>query len=287
VNGALGIAGVSLGLGGSLLGVITVVTGLVRHQRNLVRMGRVYVGVVFFGALLAFAAMERALITRDFSLAYVAEVGSRSTPALFNFAALWGALEGSILLWALILTGYMAAVTFHFRRRLDDPLVGWALVTLFVICGFFFMLMFGPANPFKQVAGVIPTDGPGPNPLLQNHILMAFHPPMLYLGYVGFSVPFAFAVAALVTGRVGEGWLLETRRWTLFAWGFLTIGIVLGAWWSYEVLGWGACGPGTPWRTPASCRGSPAPPTSTPCWCRSVGGCCASGTCRCCAPRSR
>ena len=81
--------------------------------------------------------------------------------------------------------------------------------------------------------------GPGPNPLLQNHILMAFHPPMLYLGYVGFTVPFAFAIAALVTGRVGEGWLLETRRWTLFAWGFLTVGIILGAWWSYEVLGWG------------------------------------------------
>src|SRR5690606_12041920 len=79
----------------------------------------------------------------------------------------------------------------------------------------------------------------GPNPLLQNHILMAFHPPMLYLGYVGFTVPFAFAVAALVTGRLGEGWLVETRRWTLFAWGFLTVGIVLGAWWSYEVLGWG------------------------------------------------
>ena len=121
----------------------------------------------------------------------------------------------------------------------DDPLVGWALVTLFVICGFFFLLMFGPANPFKEVAGTVPLDGPGPNPLLQNHPLMAVHPPILYLGYVGFSVPFAFAIAALVTGRVGEGWLLATRRWTLVAWGFLTVGILLGAWWSYEVLGWG------------------------------------------------
>ncbi|MCP5028371.1 MAG: cytochrome c biogenesis protein CcsA, partial [Actinomycetia bacterium] len=81
--------------------------------------------------------------------------------------------------------------------------------------------------------------GPGPNPLLQNHILVAFHPPMLYLGYVGFTVPFAFAMAALITGRVGEGWLLETRRWTVAAWGFLSFGILLGAWWSYEVLGWG------------------------------------------------
>ena len=119
---------------------------------------------------------------------------------------------------------------------------------MFVVAAFFFLLMLGPANPFKSVHGRDPRlDGPGPNPLLQNHILMAFHPPMLYLGYVGFTVPFAFAIAALVTGRVGEGWLLETRRWTLFAWGFLTVGIVLGAWWSYEVLGWGGVlgvGPG-------------------------------------------
>jgi cytochrome c-type biogenesis protein CcmF len=239
VNAALGTAGVSLGLGAAVLGVITVVVGLVRRRPELVRLGRVYALVILAGAVVAFVAMERALITRDFSLAYVAEVGSRSTPALFNFAALWSALEGSILLWALILAGYTVAVVWHFRRRLGDPLVGWALVALFVICGFFFLLMFGPADPFKAVAGAAPLDGPGPNPLLQNHILMAFHPPLLYLGYVGFSVPFAFAIAALVTGRVGEGWLLETRRWTLFAWGFLTIGIVLGAWWSYEVLGWG------------------------------------------------
>jgi cytochrome c biogenesis factor len=91
-------------------------------------------------------------------------------------------------------------------------------------------IRFAPAPGF---------DGPGPNVLLQNHILMAFHPPMLYLGFVGFTVPFAFAIAALATGRLGEGWLIETRRATLVAWGFLTVGIVLGAWWSYEVLGWG------------------------------------------------
>src|SRR4030095_16970747 len=105
--------------------------------------------------------------------------------------------------------------------------------------GFFFTLLLFPANPFSEFHPPAGFDGPGPNPLLQNHPLMAIHPPMLYLGYVGFTVPFAFAIAALVTGRLGEGWLLETRRWTLFAWGFLTVGIVLGAWWSYEVLGWG------------------------------------------------
>src|SRR3546814_12636611 len=93
--------------------------------------------------------------------------------------------------------------------------------------------MLGPANPFTTVSPV-PLDGPGPNPLLQNHILMAFHPPMLYLGYVGFTVPFAFAVAALVTGRVGGGWLLATRRSQLFEWGFLPFGILRGARWSHE-----------------------------------------------------
>jgi cytochrome c-type biogenesis protein CcmF len=106
------------------------------------------------------------------------------------------------------------------------------------VCVFFFGVMIGPANPFR-VLEFPPAQGRGPNPLLQNHILMAFHPPLLYLGYVGFTVPFAFAISALITGRVGEGWLLETRRWTLIAWGCLTLGIVLGGWWSYEVLGWG------------------------------------------------
>ena len=111
------------------------------------------------------------------------------------------------------------------------------MVVLFVVGLFFFMLSFGPANPFAMGAPGV-NDGPGPNPLLQNHILVLFHPPILYVGYVGFTVPFAFAIAALITGRVGEGWLLETRRWTLYSWAFLTLGIILGSWWSYEVLGW-------------------------------------------------
>ncbi|HEX7097320.1 MAG TPA: cytochrome c-type biogenesis CcmF C-terminal domain-containing protein, partial [Acidimicrobiales bacterium] len=177
--------------------------------------------------------------TRDFTVAFVANNGSTRTPALFNFATLWSALEGSILLWVLILTGYVVAMIVKFRNRIDDRLFGWALLTAFAVCAFFFFLLVGPANPFERFDPPPGYDGPGPNPLLQNHVLMAFHPPMLYLGYVGFTVPFAFAIGALVTGRVGEGWLVETRRWTLLAWGFLSAGILLGAWWSYEVLGWG------------------------------------------------
>jgi len=238
MNAALGTAGVTLALIACVAGAVTMAVGLRGERAALIRTGRTYAFLALGGALLATFAMERALITRDFSLAYVAENGSTRTPALFNVATMWAALEGSILLWGLVLAGYLAIIAHKFRRRLEDPLVGWALLTMLVVGIFFFGLMLGPANPFETISPV-PSDGPGPNPLLQNHVLMAFHPPMLYLGYVGFTVPFAFAVAALVTGRVGEGWLLATRRWTLFAWGFLTVGILLGAWWSYEVLGWG------------------------------------------------
>ncbi len=238
MNAALGRAGVILALVSSLGGVATVVVALATGRRAMLRQTSSFVALVAAGAVVAFAAMERGLITRDFTMEYVASHGSTRTPALYNVATLWSALEGSILLWGLILAGYLVAVTVKFRRRLTDPLVGWALLTMFAVCTFFFALMLGPANPFRTLT-TAPLDGPGPNPLLQNNVLMAFHPPMLYLGYVGFTVPFAFAVAALATGRVGEGWLVETRRWTLFAWAFLSVGIVLGAWWSYEVLGWG------------------------------------------------
>jgi cytochrome c-type biogenesis protein CcmF len=239
VNAALGQAGIVLGVAASIGGVVTLAVALRQRRLHLISVGRSYALLALLGAIVAVVAMERALITRDFTVQYVADNGSSRTPALFNVTTLWSALEGSLLLWALVLTGYIAVVVHKFRRRMDDPLVGWALLTMLVVSSFFFLLLLFPANPFGTFDPPPGFDGPGPNPLLQNHILVAFHPPMLYLGYVGFTVPFAFAVAALVTGRVGEGWLLETRRWTLFAWGFLTVGIVIGAWWAYEVLNWG------------------------------------------------
>ena len=118
-------------------------------------------------------------------------------------------------------------------------MVRWATLVMFAVSAFFFGLMAGPANPFLHVAGHRPRHGAGPNALLQDNPLVAIHPPMLYLGFVGFTVPFAFAIGMLATGRVGERWQVETRRWTLLAWTFLSVGIVLGAWWSYQVLGWG------------------------------------------------
>ncbi|MCC6434363.1 MAG: heme lyase CcmF/NrfE family subunit [Acidimicrobiales bacterium] len=218
--------------------MVTVAHGLVRRRRNQATLMVPYAVLGLAGAVLAFAAMERALIQRDFTIRFVAEHGSHKTPLLFEITALWSGLQGSILLWGLVLAGYIAVIVWRFRDRRSDPLLGWAVVTMFAVATFFFGLMLGPANPFVRFSPPLGFDGQGPNPLLQNHPLMAFHPPLLYLGYVGFTVPFAFAIGALVTGRVGEGWLVATRRWTLFAWGFLTAGIVLGAWWSYEVLGW-------------------------------------------------
>ncbi len=239
MSAVAGTAAVALGLAAAVLGMATLALGLKRGDPRLLKGGQRYVWIVLAGAVLAAAAMQLALLTHDFSLNYVARNGSRSTPLLYTITGMWSALEGSILLWALVLAGYLALMARHFRDRATDPIVAWATLVGLAVAAFFFILMAGPANPFKLVSGPVPTDGPGPNPLLQNHPLVAFHPPMLYLGYVGFTIPFAFALAALVTGRLGEGWLVETRRWTLFAWGFLTAGVILGAWWSYEVLGWG------------------------------------------------
>ncbi|MEK0443587.1 MAG: cytochrome c-type biosis protein CcmF, partial [Actinomycetota bacterium] len=226
-----------VGFVASFFGAFAAAVGAKRSDHRTLRLVPRFVIIATASAVGAFAVMEWAMITRDFSLDYVQKVGSRSTPALYNFAAVWSALEGSILMWVLVLAGYLAAATWWMRRRISEPLVGYALAVLLAVLAYFFLLSFGPANPFVVGAPGV-TDGPGPNPLLQNHLLVMFHPPILYLGYVGMTVPFAFAVAALITGKVDDGWLHVTRRWTLAAWGFLTFGIALGGWWSYEVLGW-------------------------------------------------
>ena len=261
-NVAAGSAAVAAGLGAAVVGIAVTALGLAGRHRRWLRDARRLVLVMAVAAAAAVAVMERALITRDFTVKFVADNGSSTTPAVFNVATLWSALEGSILLWTLVLCGYAVVVAVKFGGRgpvalwgvsavddrsvikvrgrpLGDPMLGWAMLVMFAVSAFFFALMIGPADPFIAVEVPPGYDGPGPNPLLQNHILMAVHPPILYLGYVGFTVPFAFAVAALATGRLGEGWLAATRRWTVAAWGFLTLGIVLGAWWSYETLGWG------------------------------------------------
>ncbi len=239
VNGALGHTGVLLGFCSAVVGIVVIATGLIRHRDSTLRGGQLYAPLILLGGLVAVVAMEHALLTHDFSLTYVADNNSRSTPALYSITGLWSALAGSILLWAVILGGYASVMAWRFRRRGSDPLVGWATLVVYVVAAFFFGLMLGPADPFSHVVGAVPHSGLGPNTLLQDNPLVLIHPPMLYLGFVGFTLPFAFAIATLATGRVDEDWQGETRRWTLFAWAFLTMGIILGAWWSYEVLGWG------------------------------------------------
>jgi cytochrome c-type biogenesis protein CcmF len=223
----------------ALLGLATLGFGIATQRRALLDAGRRYVAVILVAVIGAFVVMETALYGHDFTLKYVTDNVARATPGLYTFTAAWGALEGSILLWALLLTIYVSVVTWQFRNRSHDPLVAWATLVQYAVLLFFFALMLFAANPFKTQPGAVPFDGAGPNPLLQNHPLVAIHPPFLYAGYVGFAIPFSFAMAALITGRFGEGWLAAVRRTTLISWGFLTVGIVLGAWWSYSVLGWG------------------------------------------------
>ncbi len=187
--------------------------------------------------LLANLVMVVALLSHDFSVAYVTKVGSRSTPTWVTVVSLWSSLEGSILFWGAILGGYLTAFAHATRDRRAD-LAGYALGTMLLVGVFFAFLLAGPANPFTLVDPP-PPDGPGPNALLQNHILMVLHPPSLYLGYVGMTVPFGMAMAAVLKGELGEGWVKSLRRWTMVPWMFLSFGIILGGWWAYEVLGWG------------------------------------------------
>jgi cytochrome c-type biogenesis protein CcmF len=239
MSAALGNAGLLIVLVAASVGALATAVAIIGGNLRALRQAPIYAAVIVGGAVLAVISMQWALFSRDYSIDFVQRVGSSTTPTLYNIAAMWSALEGSILLWVIVLALFTGGVALRFVRRRDDELVAWALVVMYVVMTFFALVSFGPASPFAPGATVpIGFDGPGPNPLLQNHILVLFHPPLLYLGYVGFTVPFAFAIAALITGRVGEGWLLETRRWALLSWGFLTIGILLGGWWSYEVLGW-------------------------------------------------
>jgi cytochrome c-type biogenesis protein CcmF len=207
------------------------------RKPDFVALGRIAALAVFALLTLACGVMIYALVTHDFSVSYVAEVGSRETPLYYTITSLWGALEGSILFWGVILAGYTALVAWLYRQSYAEimPYVAGILLS---IAAFFLGVLSGPGNPFGYIANP-PTDGGGPNVLLQNNLLMGVHPPMLYLGYVGLSVPYAIAMAALLRGNVHQSWLGLARRWSLIAWGFLTIGIILGMWWSYEVLGWG------------------------------------------------
>src|SRR5271156_5190760 len=194
-------------------------------------------GIATF-ALVALAAtvLVTAAFQNDFSIAYIFHHSNRELPAPYKFAVLWSGQEGSLLFWSLLLSAY--GLVLRLRHKTDMRLFAYASVVIAAVQVFFLLLLNFAANPFGIMQGSLPADGSGLNPLLQ-YPEMVIHPPMLYLGYVGFTVPFAFALAALIMRYPGEKWIHITRRWTMVTWGLLTCGIFLGMHWAYSVLGWG------------------------------------------------
>jgi len=234
----LGRGLILIALAASMVGGCLGIAGGWKNNLKSWKQSRIAAYIAFVATSLAMFLMEYALLTDDFSVSYVAKVGSTTSPRWVSFVSLWSSLEGSILLWAFVLTGYIAAFALITKNKYKEH-SPWALGLSQLVAVFFCILVSGVANPFTATPLPIPTEGPGPNPLLQNHILMVIHPPMLYLGYVGMSVPFGMGLATLIVGKVGAAWSQALRRWMLLPWGCLTIGIILGGWWSYEVLGWG------------------------------------------------
>jgi cytochrome c-type biogenesis protein CcmF len=233
----LGHAAVLVGLALSAYAIVAYVLFGRGGDARLGTSGRRAVIGSFVAAGVACVAMVVSLLANDFSVRYVAENNATTTPPFISAISLWAALEGSILFWTLLATGWAALVLHRYRGR-HLALMPWVGATLAAVNLFFFTVMTWPGNPFERTTPVA-AEGLGPNALLQNHPFMALHPPLLYLGYTGLAIPFAFGIAALVTRRLDEEWLRVVRRWTVIPWVFLTLGIVAGAWWSYEVLGWG------------------------------------------------
>src|SRR5579864_8098863 len=194
-------------------------------------------GIATWGAVTAAAfALVWAALSNDFSVAYIFHHSNRDLPTPYKFAALWSGQEGSLLFWAFLLSTY--GLVLRLRHKVDVKLTAYASTILAAVQLFFLLLLNFAATPFSMVRGAIPADGNGLNPLLQ-YPEMVIHPPMLYLGYVGFAVPFAFALGALMMRYPGEKWIKITRTWTMVTWLFLTCGIFLGMHWAYAVLGWG------------------------------------------------
>ncbi len=202
---------------------------------DLVASGRRGLYATTVMIILASIGLWTALLSHDFSLTYVASHTSANMPKIYVFTAFWGGQAGSMLFWALILSIYSSLAIWSVREKARE-LAPWATGTLALILLFFIATTCFKANPFDRMAW-IPADGKGMNPQLQNPG-MAIHPPNLYLGYVATAIPFAFAIAALITRKLDASWLLVVRRWSLISWFFLTVGITLGMWWAYVELGW-------------------------------------------------
>jgi cytochrome c-type biogenesis protein CcmF len=232
----IGSLALAIGLAAAAYAVVVSLVGAWRGRRDLIASGEHATFAVWAMTLIATAWLLHALATRDFNLEYVASYSSSTLPWNYTITALWGGQQGSLLFWLLILTSITSVVLLQNRARNRD-LMPYVTAVLMLIALFFLAMLNFVTPPFQRLA-FTPPDGRDLNPLLQNY-WMQIHPPSLYLGYVGCSVPFAFAIAALATGKLGDIWIRTTRRWTLFAWFFLSLGNLFGAEWAYRVLGWG------------------------------------------------
>src|SRR6476619_5955872 len=220
----------------ALWAVVIAFTGRWGDQPELSRSVIRSVYAVFGCLAVASIALWKGLISHDFNIEYVAGYTSRNLPSYYIFSALWAGQKGSLLFWAVVLSLFASAAQYLTPRRFAYLMPYVAGVTSAVVT-FFVSVMLFAANPFERL-GFTPADGRGLNPQLQN-VGMVIHPPMLYLGYISITIPFAFAVAALLSRRLDVGWLHAIRKWTLVSWLFLSIGITLGMWWAYVELGWG------------------------------------------------
>jgi cytochrome c-type biogenesis protein CcmF len=220
----------------ALLQVSLPILGMVKNNVALAQLAKPLLWGQFFWIIVSFAVLMNAFVVDDFSVKYVANNSNTDLPSMFKISAVWGAHEGSLLLWAMILAGWSVAVSL-FSKRLPAEVLNHILVVLgFISIGFLLFLLV-TSNPFERL-DIIPLQGRELNPLLQDFGLI-IHPPMLYMGYVGMAIPFAFVLSSLVRGQLDSTWLRWSRPWTLIAWAFLTFGITLGSWWAYYELGWG------------------------------------------------
>ena len=233
---AIGSAALGVALLTSLYAVGASVAGALSGRAALVASARRAIYAVAGLLALAMVIIEVAYLRSDFSFALVAGNSSLETPTFYKVTAMWSSQAGSLLLWVFLLSVFSSAVLLLTRGALRE-VVPWAIAVLGAVASFFLVLMVVWENPFEMLAAP-PPDGAGLNPLLR-HPMMMFHPPLLYLGYVGFSIPFAFAVGALITRRTGADWIRATRRFALAAWSFLAAGLLLGSLWGYSELGWG------------------------------------------------
>jgi cytochrome c-type biogenesis protein CcmF len=236
VTATLGHSSILLAFIIALVGIVTPILAARTGDERYLSLARGAIVSQFILVTLAALALIYGLVTTDFSIKYVAFNTTRATPVYYRITGLWGALEGSLLLWEWVLIIFSGIVSWIYRDHHKDTMP-WVIMIFCIVSAFFLAVVGFLSNPFETISPV-PLDGRGLNPLLEDANMMT-HPPLLYTGFVGLTVPYAFAMAALIVGKLDEAWIVSTHRWTIIAWFFLTAGNLVGAWWSYHVLGWG------------------------------------------------